>query len=78
MFGFFNIINTLLKRPGTVARLRLDHQDRFVVESGLLRSLRKLEVKSQGRAGNARLPVTRPAEQHFGRRDRVQHSIGRS
>ncbi len=50
-------------------------RDRFAtppVDSPLLRDLQKLTIKSQNRGANPRLPATRPAEPHFGRRERVQ------
>lgn len=50
-------------------------RDRFAtppVDTPLLRDLQGLAIKSQNRGANPRLPTTRPAEPHFGRRERVQ------
>lgn len=74
IFSWFN--NALrLKASGWHKR------DRFapaVIETPLLRDLQSLSIKSQNRSATERLPPTRPAEAHFGRRERVQHSIGRT
>ncbi len=43
------------------------------VDTPLLRALQGLSIKSQERGANPRLPTTRPAEPHFGRRERVQN-----
>lgn len=56
-------------------RDRFDHD---IIDSDLYQALMSLEIVAENRAATERLPATRPAVQHFGRRDRVQHSIGRS
>lgn len=74
IFAWFNLARF-------IGAARWQKRDRFshpVIETPLLRDLRSLSIKSQNRSATERLPPTRPAEAHFGRRERVQHSIGRT